>query len=304
MSAAVARTERADKVRELHDRLIAQVDALVSGEDWARYLSMAARFHSYSASNVWLMLAQRPDLATTGDRVGGYQTWKRLGRHVNRGAKGIAILAPCLYRAGGAEEARPATTSADSQSGGPADGTTESAGARVVRGFKVVHVFAQSDTTGDDLPEVRPVLLEGEGALWDALAAQVVAAGFTLSRGDCGSANGYTDFAARTVVVAEHLSGRQADKTLAHELGHALLGHGAQVVVDRDLAEIEAESVAYIVCNALGIDSASYSLAYVAGWSGGSVERIRRTAERVVSTAQAVLAAMAPAGVEALAVSA
>ena len=148
------------------------------------------------------------------------------------------------------------------------------------------------------------MLLEGEGALWDALAAQVVAAEFTVSRGDCGSANGYTNFTARTVVVAEHLSGRQADKTLAHELGHVLLGHEAQVVVDRDVAEIEAESVAYIVCNALGIDSASYSLAYVAGWSGGSVERIRRTAERVVSTAQAVLAAMAPAEVEVLAVSA
>ena len=171
----------------------------------------------------------------------------------------------------------------------------------MLRGFKVVHVFAQSDTTGDDLPEVRPVLLEGEGALWDALAAQVVAAGFTVSRGDCGSANGCTNFAARTVVVAEHLSGKAADKTLAHELGHVLLGHEAQVVVDRDVAEIEAESVAYIVCNALGIDCASYSLAYVAGWSGGSVERIRRTAERVVSTAHAVLAAMAPAEVEDLA---
>jgi hypothetical protein len=83
-----------------------------------------------------------------------------------------------------------------------------------------------------------------------------------------------------------------------------LLGHEAQVVVDRDLAEIEAESVAYIVCNALGIDSASYSLAYVAGWSGGSVARLRRTAERVVSTAQTVLAAMAAAEVEDLAVSA
>ena len=83
-----------------------------------------------------------------------------------------------------------------------------------------------------------------------------------------------------------------------------MLLHDAQVIVDRDLAEIEAESVAYIVCNALGIDTASYSLPYVAGWSGGSVERIRRTAERVVSTAQAVLAAMAPAEVEDLAVSA
>ena len=66
-------TDKADKVRGLHDRLVAQVKALVTGEDWARYLRMAARFHS-SASNLWLMLAQRPDLATTGDRVAGYRT--------------------------------------------------------------------------------------------------------------------------------------------------------------------------------------------------------------------------------------
>jgi hypothetical protein len=300
VSAATA-ADKADKVRELHDRLVAQVEALVTGEDWARYLSVAARFHSYSANNLWLILAQRPDLATDGGRVAGYQTWRRLGRQVNRGAKGIAILAPCVYRRRAAEEAGPAADPADSQ----ADTTTESTGAaRVLRGFKVVRVFAQSDTTGEPLPEVAPVLLEGEGALWDALAAQVTAVGFTVSRGDCGSANGCTNFAARAVVVAEHLSGRQADKTLAHELAHVLLGHEAQVVVDRDLAEIEAESVAYIVCHALGNDSASYSLAYVAGWSGGSVERIRRTAERVVSTAHAVLAAMAPAEVEDLAVSA
>ena len=109
----------------------------------------------------------------------GYQTWKRLGRHVNRGAKGIAILAPCVYRRRAADEAGPAAAPDDSQT----DDTTESAGAaRVPRGFKVVHVFAQSDTTGEPLPQVRPVLLEGEGALWDALAAQVVAAGFTVSR--------------------------------------------------------------------------------------------------------------------------
>jgi hypothetical protein len=215
VSAAVASTDRADRVRELHDRLVAQVEALVTGEDWARYLSVAARFHSYSANNLWLILAQRPDLASTGDRVAGYQTWKRLGRQVQAGSKGIAILAPCVYRRRGADDAAPTTAPADRTS----DSTSESAGtARVLRGFKVVHVFAHSDTAGDPLPDVAAVLLEGEGALWDALAAQVTAAGFSVSRGDCGSANGCTNFAARTVVVAEHLSGRQADKTLAHDL--------------------------------------------------------------------------------------
>ncbi|HVE47717.1 MAG TPA: ArdC family protein, partial [Acidimicrobiales bacterium] len=120
MSATVASTDKADKVRELHERLVAQVEALVTGEDWARYLSVAARFHSYSANNLWLILAQRPDLATTGGRVAGYQTWKRLGRQVQAGSKGIAILAPCVYRRRGAVDAAPTTAPADST----ADSTT------------------------------------------------------------------------------------------------------------------------------------------------------------------------------------
>jgi len=271
----------ADKVRQLHDSLTAQVEALVSGEDWARFLTVASKFHQYSANNLWLILAQRPDAT----RVAGYQTWKRLGRQVNKGSKGIAILAPCVYRRRAVDEADPAENPAV---------------ARVLRGFTVVHVFDESDTTGEPLPDVAPVLLEGDGALWDALAAQVASAGFALSRGDCAPANGYTNFDTHEVVVDGALSGRQADKTLCHELAHVCLHDASRITTDRDLAEIEAESVAFIVCNALGIDSAAYSLPYVAIWARGDLDRIRRTAERVVTTAQAVLAAMAPAEERAL----
>src|SRR4051794_6998074 len=187
----------ADKVRQLHDSLTAQVEALVSGEDWARFLTVASRFHSYSANNVWLIMAQRPDAT----RVAGYRTWQRLGRQVNKGAKGIAILAPCVYRGRAVDETDPAENAAV---------------ARVLRGFTVVHVFDQADTTGEPLPDVAPVLLEGDGALWDSLAAQIGSAGFALSRGDCGTANGHTNFDKHEVVVDEALSGRQADKTLCH----------------------------------------------------------------------------------------
>jgi hypothetical protein len=123
----------------------------------------------------------------------------------------------------------------------------------------------------------------------------VASAGFELSRGDCAPANGYTSFAEHRVVVDEALSGRQADKTLCHELAHVCLHDASRITTDRDLAEIEAESVAFIVLGALGVDTASYSLPYVTVWARGDMDRVRRTAERVVTTAQAVLAAMAPA---------
>ena len=105
-------------------------------------------------------------------------------------------------------------------------------------------------------------------------------------------------------MVAEHLSGRQADKTLCHELAHVVLHDPARVLADRHLCEIEAESVAYVLCNALGVDTAAYSLPYVAAWARGDVERVRLAAERVVTTAQAVLAALAPEQAAAEAVSA
>ena len=204
-----------DKVLALHEQLTTQIEALVTGDDWAAFLAVASRFHAYSPNNVLLILLQRPHAT----RVAGYRSWQRLGRQVNKGAKGIAILAPCVYRRRAVDEAEAAD---------------KPGLARVLRGFTVVHVFDEADTTGEPLPDVRPVLLDGEGSLWDALAAQVAAAGYSVSRADCAPANGYTRFSDHAVVVDEHLGGRQADKTLCHELGHVLLHDASRITTDRD----------------------------------------------------------------------
>jgi len=189
---------RADRLEGIHQRLVGAVEAMVSGQDWQRLLAVARRFRTYSPNNVWLILAQRPDAT----RVAGFSTWRTLGRHVRRGERGIAILAPVVARRRDDD-----------------DGDDGEAG--VLRGFRVVHVFDVTQTDGEPLPEVAgPALLAGDapGALWDALAAQVAAAGFALERGWCDGANGTTDFAARTVRVRADVEPAQAAKTLAHEL--------------------------------------------------------------------------------------
>src|ERR671932_2053103 len=104
-----------DKIAALHRRLADKVEALTTTEDWAAMLAVAARFHRYSANNVLLIAAQRPDAT----RVAGYRTWQRLGRQVRKGERGLAILAPCLYRRRSLDE----------------DGDDAPEGARVVRGF-------------------------------------------------------------------------------------------------------------------------------------------------------------------------
>jgi hypothetical protein len=270
-----------DKIRQLHETLLTQVQALVNGDDWREFLAVASRFHRYSANNIFLILAQRADAT----QVAGYRRWKSLGRQVRRGERGIAILAPCVYRSRPLDDAE-------------TDGQSELA--RVLRGFRAVHVWDVSQTDGEPLPDVRPELLNGDGptGLWAALATQVGAAGFELHRASCGQANGVTDYGARTVTVRPDVDEAQAAKTLAHELAHVLLHDGVQAAARRELAEVEAESVAYLVCHSAGLASNDYSLPYVARWSGGDPAQVRLTAERVITTARRVLEA---AGLGALA---
>lgn len=278
-------TDRAERVRELQAQLEHQVAELVTGDDWARMLDAASHFHHYSANNVMLIMLQRPEAT----RVAGFQTWKSLGRHVRKGEHGIRILAPCRYKIE----------------------TDEGEEAWALRGFTTVSVFDISQTDGSEIADVRPVLLEGEapGGLWDGLAKQVAAAGFMLGRCDSadviGGANGRTDYAARTVTVRADVSDAQACKTLAHELGHILCGHEAELFGGcRGRLEVEAESVAYIVAAANGLATGGYSAPYVAGWSGGDVAKVRETAERVVRVAGAILSALEPSQAEAEAVAA
>lgn len=267
-----------DRLTALHDTLTDAVTALVSGEEWVAMLAAAAHFHRYSLSNLLLIHRARPDAT----RVAGFRTWLSLGRHVRKGERGIPILAPCTYKTDPAPDDAEPTTGADA--------TGDGSPRRVLRGFRVVYVFDVSQTDGDPLPDVVPVLLEGDdpGRLWDALAAQVESAGFALDRADCSPANGITDYLARRVSVRPDLSPAQACKTLAHELGHVLL-HAPGDGIPPERREVEAESVAYVVCQAAGLVTDDYSLAYVAGWAQGDVSLVRDTADRVIGTARAVL---------------
>jgi hypothetical protein len=263
---------KTDKLDELHHRLTAQVETLISGEDWKAMLSVASRFYRYSARNIFLIRAQFP----TATRLGGYRFWATVGRHVRKGESGIAILAPCVYRASKTDEA----------------GDDEATEAKpVLRGFRVAYVWDESQTDGEPLADVRPQLLVGDDTaqLWEALAAQVADAGYSLQRGDCGGANGVTDFLARTVRVRADVDDLQASKSLTHELAHCLMHDPSQASITRPRAEVEAESVAYVVCQAAGMATTSYSLPYVARWSGGDPALLTTTADRVLATARTIL---------------
>ena len=161
-----------------------------------------------------------------------------------------------------------------------------------------MHVFDVTQTDGDPLPDVAPVLLDGTvpSGLWERLAGCVHADGFTVERGDCAGANGHTRFDQRTVRIRPDVPPAQATKTLAHELGHIRADHETRFLDNyhrspdcRGLAEIEAESIAYVVLTAAGVDTSGYSVPYIAGWAEGDLDTIRSTASRCINVADAVL---------------
>lgn len=254
-------------INDLHAQLIDRIEELVSGEDWERMLAASRKFHTYSAANVLLILGQRPEAT----HVAGYTTWAKLGRQVRKGARGMAILAPCSYKP---------ETDADEEP------------RRVLRGFRVAHVFDVADTDGEELPDVRPEQLLGDDpdGLWDSLAGLIHEYGFELSRSDCSPANGVTNYSTRRVTVRPDLSAAQSVKTLCHELAHIASGHEAFRADQRDIAEVEAESVAYLICGTKGLETGDYSLPYVARWAHGDPNIVRSTADRVLRTTRDLMA--------------
>lgn len=274
MDSSEQTTDRNTPVQRLHEQLQTSLHELVTSEDWQQALAVAARFHEYSFANTRLIWAQAVARGFNPTRVAGYRAWQELGRHVRQGERGLQILAP-LIRKIQLEEAENEE--------------------RRLTGFRVVHVFDLAQTEGRPLPEVTTALVEGEVPdHWPQVEELITRSGFTLEVSDIdrlGNANGITDWTNREVVVRAALPGAQRFKTAVHELAHIRLHEPDSEARPncRGIVEVEAESVAYMVCAAVGIDSASYSLPYVASWSGGDVEKVRATAGRVIDTARDVI---------------
>lgn len=258
---------------QLHSQLLDQVARLRTSEEWLQAMVAAARFHDYSLANWLLLWSQAEQRGSKVTRPAGYRAWQKLGRQVRKGETGYRILAPVTRRVTSEEE-----------------GTDE----RMVVGFRVVTVFDVSQTDGEPLPDVGPRLLTGDGdvALADAGISMIEDAGYAFRLGELRGPNGVTRPGTREVVVHGGLEGAQITKTTIHELAHVLMHADAGRVECRGQVEVEAESVAYVVCAAAGLDTSAYSVAYVARWAETAKEPDRillQTGERIVAVARQIL---------------
>jgi len=232
----------------LLDVLAEGIEALTTSDRWRAHLEVQGRFHHYSFNNALLIGAQDP----AATRVAGFATWKRLGRMVIKGERAIWILAPMIGRR---------TRDADGEERRP------------IYGFRPVAVFDIAQTEGDALPEVCRNLEGEDPASWfAALRARAERLGYAVEPAELpGRMNGDCTYGLRRIRIESRNDPAQRVKTLAHELAHAVLH---ETVADSALAELEAESTAFLVCRSLGLDSGEYSFGYVAGWAGGGAQAV------------------------------
>ena len=287
----------AEKLKEITDRLEQGITELFDSERYKEYLRVMSKFHNYSFNNTLLIAMQKPDASL----IAGFSAWKNnFGRNVMKGQKGIKILAPSPFKIKKElEKIDPQTGKAFiGKDGKPVTEEKEI----TIPAFKVVSVFDVSQTEGKEIPDIAVNMLTGDVEHYkDVFAAlektSPVPVGFEKIE---GGAHGYYHLEDKRIALDEGMSELQTLKTLIHEIAHAKL-HDIDLNApledlenrpDRRTREVQAESIAYTVCQHYGLDTSDYSFGYVAEWSAGrdlaelksSLETIRSTAAEIINS--------------------
>ena len=290
----------AERMKEITDRLETGIQELFESERYKAYLTTMSKFHSYSFNNTLLIAMQG------GQLVAGYNKWRDdFHRNVKKGEKAIKILAPAPFKA------KKEVQKLDAQ-GRPVMGKDGKPVTEVqeiqVPAFKIVSVFDVSQTEGEPLPSIGVEELTGSveryGEFFKALEqTSPVPIGFEDIP---GGSHGYYHLTEKRIAIQEGMSELQTLKTAIHEIAHSKL-HAIDPEApaidqadrpDSRTREVQAESVAYAVCQHYGLDTSDYSFGYVAGWSSGkdlkelkaSLETIRTTAHELITTIDGHLA--------------
>ena len=260
----------AERLKEVTDKLEAGIKNLFESERYAAYLQAMSKFHRYSYGNIILILSQYP----SASQVAGFRSWKKFGRSVKKGERGIQILAPCPYTKWERQDKTDPTTQLPVLDG--SGQTVQEMVAVKKQGYKVEYVFDVTQTEGREMPSIHSEL-SGDVKQYDAICAALrdtspVPIGFgPLPPGVYGS---YSHLE-RRITIRPEMSQMQTLKTMIHEVAHSKL-HALPVENDilierpkkiRAIRELEAESVAYVVCQHFGIDTSEYSFGYIAEWA-------------------------------------
>ena len=281
------------RVQELTDKLEQGLQDLFNSDSYRNYLSTMSKFHNYSFNNTLLIAMQKPDATL----VAGYKAWqKNFERHVNKGGKAIRILAPAPYKI---KEERDKIDPVTQELLLDKDGNPQKEEVEItIPAFRAVSVFDVAQTDGKPIPELaaKELLSDVEGYQDMIRAVEAISPVPIELEEIAGDSKGYYDREAKRIAVQENMSEGQTLKTMIHEVAHSKLHskeveQDEQMKKDRNTKEVEAESIAYTVCQHFGVDTSDYSFGYIAGWSSGrdtkelraSMDTIRRTASELIT---------------------
>ncbi len=305
MSAEEVQAYRAERLTQLEGHIERRVEQLVTGEEWLSAVAFAGRFRSRSWLNSLAIAVQHADAHAEGrvpnpspTYVAGYSEWQKLGRWPASGQTGYIVRSPVFERWASANPASGEWRRLRFREK-PRPGE---AVRRRMAGTKPGTVWDVSQTDGKPIPErPEPQLLRGEApvGLWEGVTGQIRAAGFDVvdvPAARLGTANGMTNFRSKHVLVRSDMDDAARARTALHELGHVLMhdprntDRGSRLGV----LEVEAESLAAMVCASYGMDPDGYTIPYVAGWASSvdevePGEVIRQVGERVRAVACDVL---------------
>ena len=286
-----------DRLKEITDRLEQGILEVFESERYKEYLRVMSKFHHYSFNNTMLIALQKPDASL----IAGFSAWKNShGRTVKKGEKGIRIIAPAPFKV------KQEMEKLDPKTNMPligADGKAVTEEKEItIPAYKVVSVFDVSQTEGKEIPSIGVDELTGDVSQYeDFFTALKKASPVPIALEHIeGSAHGYYHLAEKRIAIDDNMSELQTLKTAIHEIAHAKL-HDIDLNAPKEekenhpnqrTREVEAESVAYTVCQHYGLDTSDYSFGYVAGWSSGkelselkgSLETIRLAASELIDS--------------------
>ena len=284
-----------DRVEDLTKLIDEKIDALINSNDWKEYLKFASAQYRYSWNNQFLIWFQSSVRGFEATYVRGYKQWEAIDRTVKKGEKAMYVLAPmlahrCMQK--GCE------AKAKYFRGGRIYICEKDSNHKVGKflvGFKDVPVFDISQTEGEDIPQVtlKDKCENAKPEIWDALVSLAESHDFKVIIGNAKGAEGYCSHDKKEIVISSNADFGYQVKILAHEVGHLLMHKDiTDYQQQRARYETEAEGVAWVVCEALGVhsDEDNYSFGYIATWGKDNTKQlVKKSLQTITKTSQTIL---------------
>lgn len=280
-----SKEERKQEIDQVLKKLENGVKEVFTSENYRNYLKFFSQFHNYSFNNVIMILMQYP----TASKVASFRTWNKLGLKVKKGSKGIKVLVPIPYSYVKEEVVKDEFNNVRYyKNGNKVVEETEVNGLT----FRLGNVFDISQVEGE-IPTLTNELKDNPKQLEEAIENLIRTSDVPINYDytlNSNTAYGYYSLTEKAIYLRAHLSSMHMFKTLIHEKAHSMLHNKDQNKYTREEAEVQAESIAFVVCNCLGFDTSEYSFGYIASWSKNKeLKELKESLKVIADTSNEIL---------------